>query len=222
MTPEQLTQLIAAPEDARLERKPEGVNRSEIRQTLVAFANSVQVRQEAVLFVGIHDSGEVQGVANPEAIQNLVRAVCAQDCYPPIEVQTVILLAGDKRILAAVVGHSTQKPHFSGPAFVRVGNASVAATPAQYEALIASRHEKCGVIQGWTMPITIREEGYRLQTMRAVPAWVAVRLCTIVSCNAHNVTFQDTASGNNFTVPLSRVDISYDQEHHRNQLTIHA
>ena len=164
VTPAQLTQLLPAAEDARLERKPEGVNRAEIRQTIVAFANSVGPGEEAVLFI--------------------------------------------------------VRPHFAGPAFVRVGAASVAATPAQYEALIASRHQKCGVLQHWNEPITVREQGYRLQTMQVTPGWGATRLCRIEGCNVHNVTIRDLASGAGFTVPMQHVQIAYDHAHNRNQVTV--
>jgi hypothetical protein len=220
MTPAQLAQLLPAAEDARLERKPEGVNRAEIRQTIVAFANSVGPGEEAVLFVGVHDNGVVQGVANPDATQQLVNAICAQDCYPPVPVQSFVLDVNGRRVVAIVVAHSDAKPHFAGPAFVRIGAASVTATPAQYEALIASRHQKCGVLQRWNQPITVREQGYRLQTMQVTPAWGATRLCLIETCNAHNVTIRDLGSGAAFTIPMQHVQIAYDHAHNRNQITV--
>jgi hypothetical protein len=220
MTPDQIAQLVLAPEDSRLERKPDGVNRAEIRRTLVAFANSLENGQEAVLFIGVRDDGAIQGVANADNAQMLVRAIAAQDCYPRIQVQTTVVAVADKTVVAAVVAHSQARPHFAGPAYVRVGAESVAATEAQYEALVASRHEKCGVIQRWRVPITVREEGYRLETMRTTPGWIASRLCSIVECNAHNVTVRDLGSGNHFTIPLTRIEISYDHQHHRDQLTV--
>ena len=51
-------------EDNLVERKPEGVNRSELRRTLVAFANSTPDDQVAILFVGVHDKGTIVGVQN--------------------------------------------------------------------------------------------------------------------------------------------------------------
>ena len=83
-----------------IERKPGGVNRAEIRQTLVAFANSVPEGSEATLFIGVRDKGEIQGVSNPDETQKLVRAVCEADAYPPIRYRAEVLKEGDKLIVA--------------------------------------------------------------------------------------------------------------------------
>jgi hypothetical protein len=221
MTPDQLIGIIGAHEDALVERKPEGTNRADLRQTIVAFANTVPVEREAVLFVGVRDNGDIQGVQNPDEMQKLIRSICTQDCYPEVKFQAEVLESQDKVIVAIVIPSSNEKPHFAGPAFVRVGSESVAATKQQYDELIASRHDKCRVLQTWRdQLITIHESGYRLQTMLATPAWNATRQGYILVCTPHTIRIRDT-SGNHFTLLINQVEISYDEQHHRNKLIIH-
>ncbi len=37
-----------------------------------------------ILFVGISDHGEINGVANTDALQEALRHVAESECYPPI------------------------------------------------------------------------------------------------------------------------------------------
>lgn len=222
MTPEQLRALLKAPEDGFIERKSEGVNRAEIRQTLVAFANSVPEAREAVLFIGVRDSGEIQGVANPDEMQKLVRAICESDCYPPIKYRPEVLKEGDKLVIAVVVPPSDRRPHFAGPAYVRRGSESVAASDEMFEELIASRHDKARVLLRWkNSVITVREDGYELGRQRVVPGgWRASRECNVVECNAHMVRLRDISNPEYFTVALTQVVLGYDENRHRNQITV--
>ncbi len=67
MTPDELLRMIGNHEDAFVERKPDSVATSELRQTVGAFANTVPEGRAAVLFIGIHDkTGDILGVGNPE------------------------------------------------------------------------------------------------------------------------------------------------------------
>ena len=49
-------------------------------------------------------------------------------------------------IVAVEVSLSKDRPHFSGPAYVRKGSQTVAASREMFEDLIASRHDKARVI----------------------------------------------------------------------------
>ncbi len=128
-------------EDNFVERKPEGVNASEIRKAIVAFANSVVGDAEGILFIGIHDNGTIQGVKNPNQLQKSVRDQCERACYPPIQFSSQVVQVGDKVIVAITIPVSRNKPHFSGPAYIRRGSESVTATPRLFEELIASRND---------------------------------------------------------------------------------
>jgi predicted HTH transcriptional regulator len=221
MSPDQLRALLVAPEDALLERKPGSVNSQELRQTLVAFANSVPDGREAVLLIGLSDDGKVQGVEKPDGMQKLVRLICERVCYPPIKHQIEVLTEQDKAIVAVVIPPSTQRPHFSGPAYMRQGSESVAANEKAYEELIASRHDKCRVLLGWrNNVVSVLEDGYRLDQQRAVPNWRSLRECWVRTCDAHMVRLQDIGTGNNLTVSLTQVVLGYDEERYRNQLTV--
>lgn len=222
MSVEQLRALLKDPEDSFIERKPESVNRAEIRQTVVAFANSVPEGREAVLFIGVLDKGEIEGVTDPDGRQKLVREVCERDCYPPIKYHVEVLKEGDKVVVAVVVPPSDRRPHFAGPAYVRRGSESVSASDEMYEELIASRHDKARALLQWkNTVITVLEDGYQLERQRVVPSgWRATRECRIVACDPHIVRLLDISNHINFTVPLSQVVLGYDENKHRKQLTV--
>ena len=59
MMPEQLAARLSTKpsEDNFVERKPQSVKAHELRQTLVAFSNTLEERQTAVLFIGVDDNG---------------------------------------------------------------------------------------------------------------------------------------------------------------------
>lgn len=223
MNVDQLLALLKAPEDGFVERKPEGVNRAEIRQTVVAFANSVPEGREAVLFIGVRDNGEIQGVAEPDAAQKFIREVCERDCYPPIRYHPEVLKEGARVVVAVVIPASDRRPHFAGPAYVRRGSESVIASDDLFEELIASRHDKARVLLGWRHNvISVLEDGYRLQNAKATPNWRASRECQVLACNAHTVRLFDISNGVNLTVPLPQVVLGYDELKHRNQITVRS
>ena len=221
LTEAQLRALITAPEDAYLERKPENVNREELRRTVVAFANSVTEGRDAVLFIGISDQGQVLGVQNTDRKQIEIRKICTEDCYPPITYQTQVLNVNSVHIVAVIIPESRQRPHFAGAAYIRRGSESIVATPQLYEDLIASRHEKCRVIQRWlNMVITVVEDRYRLDHGRVPGEWRASRECMVLGCDAHTVRLKDQGSDNVFRVSLRQVEIGFDERQHRHQLTV--
>lgn len=134
-------------EDGFTERKTEGAaNASELRKTLVAFANSVPAGKTSILFLGVRNDGTPVGLNNPESLQKTIREVAEKDCYPTVKYQTRVFEIDGKILLAVIVQASDERPHFSGPAFIRIGSESVAASGRMYEDLIASRNTKAGRI----------------------------------------------------------------------------
>jgi hypothetical protein len=222
LTEAEFQQALRAEEDAYLERKPETANREEIRRTAVAFANTVEDGREAVLLIGVDDAGNVSGVQNPDGKQKDVRRILTDDCYPPIQHQAQVFEVAGKSIVAITIQSSRLRPHFSGPAFVRRGAESVNATPAQYEDLIASRTDKCRVIQRWRdHTITVLEDRYRLNHGPVQGQWRAERECQIISCDSHTVRVRDIGPDEHFTLQLQQVEIGYDERRHRNLLRVH-
>ena len=60
-------------------------------KTLVAFANSVPLDREPVLFIGVKDDGALTGVLNPENAQKDIQTWATELCYPPISVRCELL-----------------------------------------------------------------------------------------------------------------------------------
>ncbi len=210
-------------EDNFVERKPEGVNASEIRQSVVAFANSVPSGATGVLFVGVHNDGRIQGVENPDKLQKTVRDQCERVCYPPITFSTAVLDVEGKAVVAVVIPPSQNKPHFSGSAFVRRGSESVAASPELFEELIASRSDKvAAILQMRGAPISVVCVQHRLGSTQQVSGsgYRSHSECMIESCSPHTVRMKDLSSDRHVTEPLDIITVSYDEERHRPMLII--
>ncbi len=71
-------------EDAWMERKPVPSNDGrDIRRTLVAFANSVEEREFAVLLIGASDDLKHPGVKDPDELQKKVDAIATRNVIRP-------------------------------------------------------------------------------------------------------------------------------------------
>lgn len=209
-------------EDALIERKPENVNDRELRKELVAFANSVPLGQEAVLFIGVSDSGEFLGVSNPDAVQERVRKCAEQDCYPPVPYQAHTFEVNGKNLVAVVVSASTEKPHFSGAAYVRVGSECKTASKEQYETLINSRNNKCHEIMRnkgavFTVKVLNKVLG---EVGHDVRPRTSMHECRIEDCNQHFIKLSDISTSRRYSEPLVNVQVSYDEERHRPMLVV--
>ena len=224
MTPDQLLAKVADHEDNFVERKPEGASAGELRQTACAFANSVPEGREAVLFVGIHDkTGDVLGVANTDALQKRIRDAFHGDCYPPIEYTAEVLEVNGNKIVAVVIPASSGRPHFSGPAYVRVGSESPKANPQQYDELILSRVEKVRQILKYRNALfTVAGVGYKLGSHKPLPdaAYTESCECRVTACDAHVVSFESVSSNRKFSEPLAHITFTWDDEKWRPKLLV--
>lgn len=224
MTQDELLKLIGNHEDNFVERKPEGVATSELRQTVGAFANSVPEGRVAVLFIGIHDKTEdVLGVEKTDQLQKRIRDVCHVDCYPAIDYTSEVLTVGDKKIVAVVIPSSNAKPHFTGPAYVRVGSESPKASPQQYEELILNRIDKTReILKHKNKIFTVIGISYKLGSNKPLHDgnYRESRECRIEACTGHLVTLSDIGSGLHFSEPLAHVTVSYDHEKWRPMLLV--
>ena len=203
-------------EDNFTERKSDGLSVREIRKTAAAFANTVD-GGDAILFIGVHDrTGAITGVRDPDELQRRIRQSCHEDCYPPIQYTSRVLHTEGKPIVAVVVPPSNAKPHFTGPAFVRIGSESVKASMEQLEELVLSRIDKCREIlrhKGKGL-VTVRGVGYKLGSQRplADAHYLQQTECLIVGCTAHTVTLEEPASGRTFSESLRGVEIVRDHQ----------
>lgn len=209
-------------EDSFVERKP---NASDLEATVVAFANSVPVGREAIIYVGVRDNGEVIGVDNADSAQKKIRKTCQDKCYPPVHFTTEILPMKDgKVILAVVIPPSMEKPHFTGAAYIREGSESVKATPELYNDLITSRHTKAGELLCYKkQPVTLftRKRELGRPEFAAVVQGTSHRgppreeQCRVLRVTPFYVMLEVTGSGVSFSEPLRNVEMSYDNK--RNQ-----
>lgn len=210
-------------EDRLTERKLGGASSGAIKRSIVAFVNSIPPKRSAVLFIGVSDDGEILGVGNADSRQKKVRRLAENECYPAIWVETEVLPTEPRPVLAVIVPHCTQRPHFSGPAYVRRGSETVAATEELYHELITSHNEKCRYIlerrdETWTVEAIeerlgdsgpLNEHGFKERAE-----------CRIVEVTPHFVRFLNIASGTNFTELLEFLSVSYDDEKHRPKLVV--
>lgn len=207
LTDDELRRRIDGGEDELTEFKANVPNGAELRQTLVAFANSVPAGQVGTCFIGVNDDGEAVGVDDTDGRQRTIRRIAQNDCYPPIDVSCRTLDVDGNGVLAVEVPHSTTRPHFAGAAYVRRGSESVAASREQYEQLIASRHDKCRVISAWgNAPITVEMVGKRLGDQRRLEGnYRASCDAQILECTPHHVRLVQLNTGDHYVEPIENV-----------------
>ena len=210
--PELLARIVDH-EDNFTERKSQGVSNAELRQTMVAFANSVPEEREAVLYVGIDPHGRATGCADPDAFQRKVRRLCQQDCYPPIRFQSEALDYQGVQVVAFVVPSSSNRPHFAGPAYVRVGAESVAATPEIYEDLISSRHVLANRLlrqKGELVTITVLEKRLGDRRPQRLANHREVHEGRIIGCTPHLLTLRSNALNAEVSEPMINIAVAWD------------
>ena len=207
-------------ESQYLERKAACPKEAELRETICAFANSTPSGQYSVLFIGVEDrDGNVCGVdpTTVDGTQKKIIKVASFDCYPPIYVVPQAVMVDGKTVLAIVVEHSKETPHFTGHAYVRTGPTNVKASKKQYDELVLMRTDKVAALlrekaQGalirvqWNLPearVSIIEH-YRTYNH---PAY------RIEDCDAFVLKLQNTGNMQKLAVPIDRVTISYSTGH---------
>jgi hypothetical protein len=226
----ELLHLFKSSESHWVERKPPGVGRSEIRNTLVAFANSVSEGQHAVLFIGVSDDGKVQGVDNADKEQKTVTRIAEQECYPPVKCNPTAIRVAGVELVAVVVGASGNRPHFSGQAYVRVGSETRKASPPQFEELIACRNDKVRRIlreKDTTVTVVWRGENAPNPHLlggveyRSRPAGACFEgECVITACDSLVLHFRHEPTERAFSAPMDKVTLSYDHKSKRTKLFI--
>ena len=213
-------------EDSFTEFKPDSASNSEIRKTLVAFANSLPPDRVGGLFIGVADDGEtINGVANPDGWQKKLRQICGFECYPPIVTKSVeVIEIEGKAVIEVQVPSSISRPHFAGPAFVRIGSESVKASEQLFEEFINSRHTLCGAILRLKgKVVTVRAQDKKLgSTAEPIRQQRLEYECVVVDCTPHVVRLSDLGPGpsEHYAEPLENVTLSEDIARRRPMLIV--
>jgi hypothetical protein len=222
---QQLIAELSNTEDQFTERKSEGVGSAAFKKALVAFANSLPPQRVGVLYIGATNDGSVPGVADADKLQRTLRTIAENDCYPPIFIELRVLRVKEKDLVAAIVPSSASRPHFAGPAFVRVGSESVAATKVVYRNLLLAQDEKRRYLLDranavWTVEFHDKRPG-QVQATRS-PKGNTIEECRIEEVTPFFVRLRSLGSGTGFTEMLQDVHISYDDKLQRPRLIIWA
>jgi hypothetical protein len=134
-------------EDNFVERKTEG-DSSDWLKTVIAFANSTPVGYPAIMFIGVRNNGEVQGLSNPDSTQKSL-STKLQQSFPVPYYATRVLDADGKKYIAVIVPGSELRPHFAGQAYIRAGSQTVASSEDQFARLIAQRNSAAYELSKW-------------------------------------------------------------------------
>jgi hypothetical protein len=218
MTDEELRQRLSDQEDGWTERKEQGVSSEDLRKTFVAFANSIPDGEEAVLFVGVADDGQITGVADVENRQKHISKIIRDGCYPPVKNTTRVMEVEGRHVIAFIVQASYEKPHFAGPAYVRRASESYKASELIFDELIASRMSKARPL------LEAKRKGQKITLMywsqgrgNKIAGANAFRDCIVSECNPQYVTFERPIT-TPITASFDRITISWN--HNTNQLQV--
>lgn len=122
-----------------------------------------------------------------------------------------------RQCLAVIVPGSSERPHFAGLSYVRVGSESREASKQQFETLIAIRNSKARKIlefKGKQISVLSHDSG--LLTGRVGVGWTEA---VVVDCNQFWVVIDRKMDPKGLSsIPLRRVDIGLDT--YRNRLLL--
>ena len=240
LTDTELITRLNGSEGSFMERKT-SFHAEEVKEALVAFANSLPENQEAVLFIGVAPDGTTPGVECADKLQIKITRLAEESCYPPVPCKPTVLKYKGVEVVAAVVQHSKQQPHFVGHAFVRVGSETKKASPEKMEELIASRSEKARrILREKTQLVTTlwksisdkpttetvirhmmsRSGGHPSSLVGKQWQREVKRECRIESCDSHVVRLLEISTGLHLAASLENVKIDYDETKYRMKLVI--
>ena len=204
---------ISHPEDGLTERKPEAAGERDFKETICAFANSVPLGAEGILFIGVADkTEEILGCKGVDSLQKTISKICSNDCYPPIPHRLESRKFDDKIVLAVIIPHSTQRPHFSGHAFRRVGSENKKSDEAAYSDFIETRSSVgAKLLEYRGKQVLIRSQGKKLGDSKPLPPnYSEGGYFLIEACDAHTVTLLNISSDRRLFEQVENFSVSRD------------
>jgi hypothetical protein len=116
----------------------------------------------------------------------------------------------DGACLAVIVPGSEARPHFAGKSYIRVGPQTKEASESQFDRLIADRVSKAREISKWVGKRIVID----FSTPRSTPDVI------LQDCNQFYLTYEVGSPAYCESVPLSRVQISFDSQKNTLRLEI--
>lgn len=208
-------------EDGLVERKVQS-DIGDCLKTAVAFANTAPIGVPGILFVGVRDNGEIQGIQNPDKLQQTVSAKIAV-AYPQISTLPRVLSKDGKQFIAILIPGSENRPHFAGQAYVRDGSKSVPASMVQFDKLIAERNSKSYEILKWKDKTVTFTQPAREYLISGTTQWVLPKQmhAVVIDCNQYYVTLANSGpEGDRNSYPLRVIELNFDDRGHRLELRL--
>jgi hypothetical protein len=213
LTDEELSLRLDNFEDHFVERKSSGDSKDWLK-TAVAFANSVPIGYPAILFVGVKNTGEIEGDVNLDTLQKTFGRLLA-DAYPTIYYTSKVVSRGGKQCLAVIIPGSSLRPHFAGQSYIREGSQTKKSSEAQFAKMISERNSKAYEISKWTG----KKITFQFPPIETLFSGTSTRRsgdrveATVTTCNQFYVTVQWLRFGTDlvsYSCPLKFVEISFD------------
>ena|ERR1700682_1172683 len=202
MEVDELRQRLKDHEDGWVERKSKNIKSDEICEALTGFANSLPLGQKGILFIGVADDGTPLGVDNPDSMQKKVEQR-SKWCHPTVAHTARVFEESGLPIVAVIVEASPERPHFAGPAFIRVGSQSQKASDRKFNELIDRRND----IVNWIL--SERDEGREVYIEDKRYQGSPRSLCQVADCNSQFATFQVLPTSDDFrSAPVSKILMS--------------
>jgi hypothetical protein len=176
----------------------------------VAFANSTPTGSIAVLFIGVTNAGKIQ---EPQQDLDTVQKTLNRElekAYPPIECMPQIIHKDSRQALAVIVPSSSNKPHFSGPSYIRRGSETFTASEKEFSELVARRNsvvEKILEYKGKSVTVL---NSPRNNPRMGESMWPGHT--TVYDCDQFGVTLGTIGDQprDRQTFPLRQVEIAFD------------
>jgi len=197
-------------EDQFVERKTAS-DSGDWLKTAVGFANSCPVGYPGLLLIGVRNDGTIEG--SHINLDNLQRTLNRElnKAYPPIYRYPKAVQHEGGEFLAVIVPGSGDRPHFSGPAYVRRGSETVISSDEQFKSLVAQRSSKAyELVRHIEQVVTIERRNVERVTVMGEVA--STSQATVTDCSQFAVALRIAGNpGYDLVVPLNRVLISRDE-----------
>lgn len=213
--------MVRNSEDNFVERKTVN-DAKDFKKTIVAFANSVIAPKEAILFIGVFDDGTAQRVQGIDKLQKKIRHICEEECYPKIIFKSEVLPIEGNEILAVIISESDSKPHFAGPAYVRVGSETKKASKEVYNDLISSRMSVCREILKYKdklVTVTVLNKYLGSTKILSGPSRTKHE-CRVERCNSQYITLYDCNTKRADSEPIKNLSLSFDNDKSRLEILV--